>query len=96
MGCFRGYFLARDKIELHVEQTGSVYKALGPDNFVKDSFTWWQKSGDDSPNRIVMSGSTRIIITNSQVHHLRFRRIYRLAEYSRSPSPFSESRALSR
>jgi len=54
MGCFRGYFLARDKIELHVEQTGSVYKALGPDNFVKDSFTWWQKSGDDSPNRIVI------------------------------------------
>lgn len=54
MGCFRGYFLARDKIELHVEQTGSVYKALGPDNFVKNSFTWWQKSGDDSPNRIVI------------------------------------------
>ena len=54
MGCFRGYFLARDKIELHVEQAGSVYKALGPDNFVKDSFTWWQKSGDDSPNRIVI------------------------------------------
>jgi len=54
LGCFRGYFLARDKIELHVEQTGSVYKALGPDNFVKDSFTWWQKSGDDSPNRIVI------------------------------------------
>jgi len=54
LGCFRGFFLARDKIELHVEQTGSVYKALGPDNFVKDSFTWWQKSGDDSPNRIVI------------------------------------------
>lgn len=54
MGCFRGYFLARDKIELHVEQSGSVYKALTPDNFVKDSFTWWQKSGDDSPNRIVI------------------------------------------
>ena len=54
LGCFRGYFLARDKIELHVEQAGSVYKALGPDNFVKDSFTWWQKSGDDSPNRIVI------------------------------------------
>jgi predicted phage tail protein len=54
MGCFRGYFLARDKIELHVEQSRSVYKALGPDNFVKDSFTWWQKSGDDSPNRIVI------------------------------------------
>ena len=54
LGCFRGYFLARDKIELHVEQAGSVYKALGPDNFVKNSFTWWQKSGDDSPNRIVI------------------------------------------
>lgn len=54
LGCFRGYFLARDKIELHVEQAGSVYKALGPDNFVKGSFTWWQKSGDDSPNRIVI------------------------------------------
>lgn len=54
LGCFRGFFLARDKIELHVEQTGSVYKALGPDNFVKDSFTWWQKSSDDSPNRIVI------------------------------------------
>lgn len=54
LGCFRGFFIARDKIELHVEQTGSVYKALGPDNFVKNSFTWWQKSGDDSPNRIVI------------------------------------------
>lgn len=54
LGCFRGYFLARDKIELHVEQAGSVYKVLGPDNFVKNSFTWWQKSGDDSPNRIVI------------------------------------------
>ena len=54
LGCFRGFFLARDKIELHVEQAGSVYKALGPDNFVKGSFTWWQKSGDDSPNRIVI------------------------------------------
>jgi len=54
LACFRGYFLARDKIELHVEQAGSVYKALGPDNFVKDSFTWWQKSGDDSPNRITL------------------------------------------
>ncbi|HCL78937.1 MAG TPA: hypothetical protein DIC53_03095, partial [Synergistaceae bacterium] len=54
LACFRGYFLARDKIELHVEQAGSVYKALGPDNFVKDSFSWWQKSGDDSPNRITL------------------------------------------
>ncbi len=54
LGCFRGYFLARDKIELHVEQPGSVYKSLGPDNFVKDSFSWWQKSGDDSPNRITI------------------------------------------
>ncbi len=54
LGCFRGYFLARDKIELHVEQAGSVYKALGPDNFVKGTFSWWQKSGDDSPNRIVI------------------------------------------
>ena len=54
LACFRGYFLARDKIELHVEQAGSIYKALGPDNFVKDSFSWWQKSGDDSPNRITL------------------------------------------
>jgi len=54
LGCFRGFFLARDKIELHVEQTGSVYKALTPDNFVKNSFMWWQKSGDDSPNRIII------------------------------------------
>jgi len=54
LACFRGYFLARDKIELHVEQAGDVYKALGPDNFVKDSFSWWQKSGDDSPNRITL------------------------------------------
>lgn len=54
LGCFRGYFLARDKIELHVEQTGSVYKELTEDNFVKGTFSWWQKSSDDSPNRIVI------------------------------------------
>lgn len=54
LACFSGYFLARDKIELHIEKSGTVYKALDPDNFVKGSFSWWQKSNDDSPNRITI------------------------------------------
>lgn len=54
LACFGGYFIPRDKIELHIEKPGSVYKALDPDNFVKGSFSWWQKSNDDSPNRITI------------------------------------------
>jgi len=54
LACFGGYFLARDKIELHIERSSTVYKELNPDNFVKGSFSWWQKSNDDSPNRITI------------------------------------------
>ncbi len=54
LACFGGYFIPRDKIELHIERSGTVYKELNPDNFVKGSFSWWQKSNDDSPNRITI------------------------------------------
>ena len=54
LACFGGYFIPRDKIELHIERSGTVYKELDPDNFVKGSFSWWQKSNDDSPNRITI------------------------------------------
>jgi hypothetical protein len=54
LACFGGYFIPRDKIELHIERSSTVYKELNPDNFVKGSFSWWQKSNDDSPNRITI------------------------------------------
>jgi len=55
LSCCRGYILAREKAELHIDRpVASAYKVLTPDNFVEGTFSWWQKSASDTTNRIVI------------------------------------------
>lgn len=55
LSCFRGALLAREKIALFIDKpVEAPYKAVGPDNIIEGSFTWWQRPDDEIYNRVVI------------------------------------------
>lgn len=55
LSTFNGYFSCREKIELHCDMpVVAAYKSLDEDNFIKGSFSWWQKPDEDVCNRVVI------------------------------------------
>lgn len=55
LSCFRGALLAREKIALYIDKpVEAPYKAVGPDNIIEGSFTWWQRPDDEIYNRVVI------------------------------------------
>lgn len=55
LACFRGFFICRERIELHVDREVSApYKAIGPDQIVMGSLQVWQAAADDVPNRLLI------------------------------------------
>jgi hypothetical protein len=55
LSCFRGALIARDKIALYIDKPVTApYKAIGLDNIIEGSFTWWQRPEDDIYNRVVV------------------------------------------
>lgn len=55
LSCFRGALIARDKISLYIDKPVTApYKAIGLDNIIEGSFTWWQRPEDEIYNRVVI------------------------------------------
>jgi len=55
LSCFRGYLVKRDKIELRVDApVTTASKAVGLDNIIDGSFTWWQTPDEDALNRVII------------------------------------------
>lgn len=55
LSCFRGALIARDKIALYIDKPVSApYKAIGLDDILQGSFTWWQRAEDEVFNRVVI------------------------------------------
>ncbi len=55
LSCFRGYLVKRDKIELRVDApVSTASKAVGLDNIIDGSFTWWQTPDEDALNRVII------------------------------------------
>lgn len=55
LACFRGFFICRERIELHVDrEVTAPYKAIGPDQIVLGSLQVWQAPADDVPNRLLI------------------------------------------
>ena len=55
LSCFRGYLVKRDKIELRVDSpVSTASKAIGLDNILEGSFTWWQSPDEEALNRIIV------------------------------------------
>ncbi len=55
LSCFRGYLVKRDKIELRVDApVTTASKAIGLDNIIEGSFTWWQTPDEDALNRVII------------------------------------------
>lgn len=54
LACFGGYIVCDEKIRLLVEQPSAVSKVIAADNIVQGSFQWWQKSSDDTYNRVTV------------------------------------------
>lgn len=52
---FRGYIVARDKLEIHVDRPSTVYKYIDQSDIIEGSFSWEQKSGEEMPNRFVLN-----------------------------------------
>ncbi len=52
---FRGYIVARDKLEIHVDRPSTVYKYIDQSDIIEGSFSWVQKSGEEIPNRFVLN-----------------------------------------
>jgi len=52
---FRGFIVARDKLEIHVDRPSTVYKYVDQSDILEGSFSWEQKSGEDMPNRFVLN-----------------------------------------
>jgi predicted phage tail protein len=52
---FRGYIVARDKLEIHVDRPSTVYKYIDQSDIIEGSFSWEQKSGEEIPNRFVLN-----------------------------------------
>lgn len=55
LACFRGFIKRRNKISLCVDApVPTYYKAIGPDNIVKGSFSWWQKPQSEMYNQVTI------------------------------------------
>ena len=55
LSCFRGALLARDKIALYIDKPVTApYKAVGLDDIIEGSFTWWQRPDDEIYNRVIV------------------------------------------
>lgn len=54
LACFGGYIVCDEKIRLLIEGPEVVSKEITGDNIVKGSFQWWQKSSDDTYNRVTV------------------------------------------
>jgi len=55
LSCFRGALLAREKIALFIDKpVEAPYKAIGLDNIIEGSFTWWQRPDDEIYNRVIV------------------------------------------
>ena len=55
LACFRGALLARDKIALYIDKPVTApYKAVGLDDIIEGSFTWWQRPDDEIYNRVIV------------------------------------------
>ena len=55
LSCFRGALIAREKVSLVIDKPVTTpHKAVGPDNIIEGSFTWWKRPYDEIFNRVIV------------------------------------------